>query len=207
MKEETRVIHCRLKDKTIMGCRDLLLGSGHNVDGVPMSSIVRDALEGIIDFMVKKGQLPNYPDVTNALNRVYTPEEEDNTDFSLGDLMRSMQGTVSEDELVKHLTKEATRHIEESSSPDIAEEVVISEDVEKPITAPINVFNVSRDTLENLTKKAPKDRLIQMANEKDQSKIFIAILEVVYSELPISMWGSEIAEMQIQNLRDMHSEK
>ena len=206
MKEETRVIHCRLKDKTIMGCRDLLLGSGHNVDGVPMSSIVRDALEGIIDFMVKKEQLPNYPDVTTALNMVYTPDKDD-TDFSLGDLMRSMQGEISEDELVKHLTEEATRHIEESSSPDIAENVIISEGVEEIPKLKYNIFKLQRDSLEELTKKAPKDRLIQLANEKDQNKVFIAALETTYTALAISMWGSEIAEMQIQNLRDMHSEK
>ena len=206
MKEETRVIHCRLKDKTIMGCRDLLLGSGHNVDGVPMSSIVRDALEGIIDFMVKKGQLPNYPDVTTALNMVYTPEE-DNTDFGLDGLMQSMKGEISEDELVKHLTKEATRHIEESSSPDIAEEVVITETVENKKIVKCNLFSMSREKLEDLSKQAPKDRLIQLANENKDNKVFIVALEIVYSKLPISMWGSEVAEMQIQNLQDMHSEK
>ena len=206
MKEETRVIHCRLKDKTIMGCRDLLLGSGHNVDGVPMSSIVRDALEGIIDFMVKKEQLPNYPDVTTALNMVYTPDE-DNTDFGLDGLMQSMKGEISEDELVKHLAKEATRHIEESSSPDIAEDVIISEGVEEIPKLKYNIFKLQRDSLEELTKMAPKDRLIQLANREDASKLFIAALEVTYSNLSISIWGSEVAEMQIQNLVDMHSEK
>ena len=206
MKEETRVIHCRLKDKTIMGCRDLLLGSGHNVDGVPMSSIVRDALEGIIDFMVKKEQLPNYPDVTTALNMVYTPDEN-NTDFGLDGLMRSMQGEISEDELVKHLAEEATRHIEESSSPNIAEEVVITETVENKKIVKCNLFSMSREKLEDLSKQAPKDRLIQLANENKDNKVFIVALEIVYSKLPISMWGSEVAEMQIQNLQDMHSEK
>ena len=206
MKEETRVIHCRLKDKTIMGCRDLLLGSGHNVDGVPMSSIVRDALEGIIDFMVKKEQLPNDPDVTTALNMVYTPDE-DNTDFGLEGLMQSMKGEISEDELVKHLTKEATKHIEESSNPDIAEEVVITETVENKKIVKCNLFSMSREKLEDLSKQAPKDRLIQLANENKDNKVFIVALEIVYSKLPLSMWGSEVAEMQIQNLQDMHSEK
>ena len=70
-----------------------------------------------------------------------------------------------------------------------------------------NLFSMSREKLEDLSKQAPKDRLIQLANENKDNKVFIVALEIVYSKLPISMWGSEVAEMQIQNLQDMHSEK
>ncbi len=204
MNENSRVVHCRLKDDTILGCRDLLLGSDHKVDGMPMSSIVRVALEGIIDFMIRKGQLPSYPDATTALNMVYVAENPTDPEFGLEGLMESMKGGISEDTLISQLAEEATRQIEEASIPNIAEDVNIADDVEPTPKTKIDIFELNRDSLIALTIIAPKDRLIQLANESGANKIFIAALEATYTNLPVSMWGSEIAEIQIKNLQDNH---
>jgi len=208
MKEETRVIHCRLKDRTIVGCIELLKNSGHDLSTIPMSSIVRDALEGIIDFMIKKGQLLGCTNPTEILNGMYPREkDEEPIDFGFEGLIESLQGGLSEDELVSQLTEEAVRQISDSSKPNVTQEVTVSESVENKKIIKYNLFSMNREKLKDLSKLAPKDRLIQLANEHKDDKVFIAALEVVYSELPISMWGSEVAEMQIKNLQNVHSGK
>jgi hypothetical protein len=67
----------------------------------------------------------------------------------------------------------------------------------------INLFEQPRDTIGSLKDRAPKDIYLSEVNEQTPPEI-IAAIEIVYTNLPIDLWGTDHAKAQITQLVAMH---
>lgn len=118
------------------------------------------------------------------------------------------------------LAREAEELLNAAATPEVKTSVEIGEG-EKP-TKPlnrINLFAQATKSLEELWIQKRDDEILKKAMEVSTAaatnsaelsypeRVLIAAVELVYTHLPLDMWGSEVAQEQIKLFMAQHSEE
>lgn len=202
----SRVVHIRLDDWVLLGCHDILKTAGQNVANIPMSTVVREVITAFIRKMQQGEHIPAYS-VDELAERIQ--------ELSLGELdvpeieVDSLFSEASpQPEDLSGLASEVLRRIQAESEPAaVAQPVELSEpSIEVEENPTIDLFQIPCEPFSEIVKRAPKDRIIEIAEQGD-SDIFQQAVAITYSNLPESQWGSKEAEENISNLVRMHLPK
>lgn len=207
----SRVLHLRIKDNTLVACLDYI------EDKTSVTDAVKRTLEAFTLAMVSSGKLPRHSqkeiDQILISSKVVVPEVE----ISLESVAQFIPKN-EEEENITRIAREVEEMIESAATPHVQETVEIREasETEGRPKISINLFQQYRETFDSLRRLAPKDRFIEQVQvllikatdgvitEKD--KLFVAALEIVYTNLSKDLWGTEEALHKIQQLIAMHQE-
>lgn len=117
-------------------------------------------------------------------------------------------------ERISAVANEAERFIAAASTPSVRKDFKIEEIVStEPRTTPgISLFKQERTPFSTLKGISPKDQYIEQAisftkgdgTVTQAGKIFIAALELAYTNLPKDLWGTAMAKQEIDKLIMMH---
>lgn len=202
----SRVIHVRLDDWVLLGCHDVMKAGEKLVDGIPMSTIVREVLTAFVRKMQESDYIPAYSveELQERINEIHQGElDVPDVDLNI------FSGEVDEPESdMAELAKQVVQKIEDEGTPEnVTEEVLIqevSEGIKRPI---INIFDIPCTDFDEHEKEAPKDRLIEWANSQEDQflqDIQKQAVGIVYTSLPKTQWGSEEAKENVLSLIKMH---
>lgn len=213
----SKVVHIRLKDWALVGCLEFI------TDKTSVSDAVRRTLETFILVLQKQGRLAEHtPEEVEAILRrnKLLGDESDTTndpfDFESIIAQTREEPTKSDTPNFAAIGEELEKRIQLSAVPDVREAVTLKEPdtVEEASVFSVNLLHQPRLPLQALKRQAPKDRFIEQATgimavpdkvTKDQ-EIFIAAVEVAYTNLPSDLWGSERAFQEITQLIKLHRE-
>ena len=105
----------------------------------------------------------------------------------------------SEQIRIKKLLRQQALQLNSQATPRVAREFEINEDTGQVSNARtvISLFKQPRRSLIDLKRESPKDRFIEelvaIKEGSYEQRLHTATLEVVYSNLPKDLWGSERA--------------
>lgn len=115
----------------------------------------------------------------------------------------------SDPDYLAAVAAEVEGRIQDGATPKVGRAVKMEEDAidsEPEEGMWIDLFKQPRRPLIELALVAPKDILITEASESE-NKLFVAALEIVYSNLAPDQWGSDRAKQHIADLIKLHKEE
>lgn len=187
----TKVLHLRLEAEIIVGCMD---ASGIDIP----TSAVRQCLEHMIKEWKKANAIPERTpdDIMYILNgheeKLEMPE------------IPPPGFKEDYDSRFANIAAQAVEFMAKEGEPDVEEEITIMTAVAEVDQIGTNLMDVDRRNIKYLSEEAPKDRFIEQAMESPDEEIFIAAVEIAYSNLPVDQWGTETAEKLISQLVKKH---
>ncbi len=204
----SKVIHSRVKEKTLYMLMDLLEANGIRVTGRPMASVVSMSL----DALVNSADLPDYPDdfdFASALDsRLGVLDEVKGFDSAkLGQALKIAADDNEEQpiaESIGALRQEIENRVEALTQADAempSLEVIDSKDV-YDLPEELGAVDLEGECMpmEKIRVIAPLDRFIEIVAGDEQMTL---ALELVYAKIPMSDWGSNGAEGL---LKQVHAE-
>jgi hypothetical protein len=229
LTEPTKTITLKVPLWTLIGCYDLLEKAGFEVvGGIGHGEVVSQVLGSFISNLLEKGELPTYDPA--ELKRKFRSTTVEPTRPSLGDmdsippvekgplqaigslreLSRSFEPTpppdVPSSRKVYELAEQVERAILGDYDPDITQEVTIDDVVPAISNAPatLNLYRLPGLSPTELLNRAPKDRFVVLVHSKEADALVKQAICVLYKSLPVELWGSKIAESQINLLIQRH---
>jgi hypothetical protein len=214
----SKVVHIRLKDWALVGCLDYV------TDKTSVSDAVRRTLETFILFLQKQGKIPTHSQDSLASllerNNLIEPESSDNNDLEALDSLlyqtREDRSQQKGGESFESIAARVEQQIRAASVPDVRQSVELGEPDSDDLTGEqtLNLFEQERIPFNILKRDAPKDRFIEQGTSyllhpdkmTDEQRVFIAALEIVYTNMPKDLWGTEKALLQINSLIAIHKE-
>jgi len=190
----------------IVSCADLLEKHGLPTAGQPVSTIVRTALESITELLRQNGQIPDYineKEVESRYEDLFASDPQISEGISLGGLDSILRKKSKDHDEIADIVNQVEEHLSPGNTPAVirSTEPTRTADVE-PMGADIRkIFSVR---LEDLAKKAPKDKYIEICLHKDTDPIFVKAVEIAYSGLDVTEWGGPAADRLIGELMRMH---
>jgi hypothetical protein len=201
-------ITVNLDDTAIAGCLEFT-GFQHGA-----SESVKRTLQAFIKTMQSKARLTQYDQETlDALMSANSVSEQ------LDDLFSDVRKFLDTSTVDAKVGEEVEASIAKASTPTVTKGTVeVHDRVATEITPEVqrvNLFDHFRRRVEELAKVAPKDRFIEQVMTlkkmwatgtpiKLEDKVFVASVEIVYTNLPRDLWGSLKAEMNIKDLMVIH---
>lgn len=201
-KEPSRVVHLRLKNSTILGCHKLT-EIQQGATEIPISTMLSDVLDSLINKLVSSGKLPLVEDHTAGvvLNSIYRIQVDDEGDIAMDeipepDMFESFMDTVEveegdiQDNLAIHelpLDKEFQKRSSDEQQGEV-------EKIDYPFKPPWETRTIGDKTFTEIERIAPKDILVEAAEGNEHLQ---RAAEIVYSSLPLDMWGSTKAQSLI----------
>ena len=199
----SRVIHIRLDDWVLLGCHDILKTGGKEVVNLPLSTVVRIALEALVRKMQQNEHIPQYnpDDIVNRLRELQIAMADPDIPFSPEELFETIPEVDNEMLL---LAEEAARQIEIEGEPkNIQQQVTISKTDFVEVVKTVDILKIESKDFEYFFQRAPKDRFIEWANSLSDIAIKKAVA-ICYTNLNEDQWGSSEAEKIITDLYKMH---
>lgn len=195
---DTRTLQIHLKDDVIVSCMDY-------TKVMDATDATRRTLEAFVLALRARDKVPTR-----------SPEEIQKIlgEIDVDEVMQYVELTAENktDDRIAQAAAAVEKHIATASTPQVREDITLSEadTLETRQIPKINLFTQERKAFAELKTQAPKDRFIEEAVGYPEGKgrdVYIAAVEVVYSNLPKDLWGSEKARQEIATLVLLHSEE
>ena len=210
----------------LAGCYDLLKSNG--VEGVELigySQIVRQVIEATILSLLDKGAIPRRTNLEAKKMFGAKPKEpvisfdiertiESN---SAGEITKIEDFRSTRDPYLETVTmrdypptktafdigQEVEKMLLGHQDPDIRKPVQLQETTPiKP--ASLDLFETPAADTAWVKEKSPKDRFVALLDKDDTSPEVRQAILVLYKSLPVDLWGSDLAESQINLLITRH---
>lgn len=227
-----KTITIKLPLSILAGCYDLIEQAQVTVVGATShTEVVEIALTAFITQLQNRGALPIYD--SNTLRTKFRIREQLDTIPSMDDIQavppikeartspadnvrpvyerphsehsRLPDIETNSSREVFELAQRIEREILGESDPEITEDVTISE-APAISNAPstINLYKLPARSDASLIETAPKDRFVVLIQSKEAHELVKQAIRVLYNSLPLELWGSKIAESQINLLIQRH---
>jgi hypothetical protein len=202
---KTEQVNVRLSLNCLIGCGKLMLKQGHEIDELSMASIVRSTLEGLISWLENEGHIESSQSLTeDEVDELYSmmfnrdATEKGGLNFNALELLT--------EEKLDELAEKAREMANNRPTPPEPNVKTSTEEIETSdiVDPPLDVFNINRMDIANLTKMAPKDVLIIKCNNGIVEPEFIAAVEAIYTKLSPDLWGTTTAQQAVADLVRRH---
>lgn len=222
MNEGTKTVTLRVPLRTLMGCYDLAEKAQVEIQGgTSHTEVVAWVLDAFVDGLIARGELPEYED--GELRRKFRVSRQEPSIDPVDDpeILQDMQGTRSDPDnstsfgipsdgtLVSRAAIDIAEQVERAilgeTDPDIRRQVEVSE--APPVSSDpssINLYKLAGLEDAELLKRSPKDRFVAFIKSKEADPLVKQAVRVLYKSLPVELWGSRIAESQINLLIQRH---
>lgn len=200
----SRILRLKAKDWMICGCLDFIK------DPTDLADAVRRSVETFILAMQSQGRIPKRSQ--DEIDEILATEV-DTLDIDVSGVDEYVDQTeeAARAARITELATQAGANIDRSATPQIRETVTLNENspqAERPTTR-ISLFKQPRRSFADLKRESPKDRFIEEAvgykEDSYEQRLFVAALEIVYSNLPKDIWGSDRAGEEITKMIKLHN--
>lgn len=204
----TRVIHMRLSNQTIVRALDIMNKSGMDIDIPPLSSAIALFLDITTERALASGAIDDISEedaeaiIDELIGESHEEIEEEETKVNPLDFLVASfaaddsKKEESQSDVVEKEILGSTTPIQ----PEIKKRSTIEHiDNEPPLLAVPPWEDPLISSFFDLEKMAPKDIMIETAVESNNEVLKRAI-QCIYSNLPISQWGSEKAQQMITDI-------
>lgn len=203
----SRIVHTRVKDKTLLTLIKYLEADGRSIEGRPLSGIVSSVLDGVAGNFVRTGAVADIPsqEATRELDHRYAREVDLPQRMDLRDDIARALGTDEDGGERTEVDREAVMQaVQEKLEPDLREEGPLQGGEEIPQQwADLDNppwKNVERIEWDRLERAAPKDVGIETLEKVEHKEIYKRAVEVVYSSIDATNWGSEATMKKVIRL-------
>ena len=192
----SRVVHARIPDKIIVGCKDILESSDISTENRPISSIVSIAITAMINGALREGTIParSAEEVARMLGTAGNPVVAAPPLVSADDVAEA--DGLHDDAFQAAINDAVAAVVTPDAKLDDAEIFTGAEHTKaEPKVIPITVEN--RIPFNEIKTISPLDRFVQAA---DGNALLQEALEIVYANVNPVNWGNSACETMIQQV-------
>lgn len=209
----SRTIHMRVKDRTIVGCLRFLESQGVQLEGQPLSSLISLALDSFAATLNRQ-KMVTIPDAhvcTAYLNDRYgRAKSEIALDLHPEALSEGVEEAkvgipaIDSRERLKEVIRQQAERVSEADISLDSEDLPVDEP-QQEVTPQTPPWPDDLRPFSFFQKLAPKDIYIQFFTDPpeedthtvDDVRLGRMAIRVVYSNLPVDMWGTDVAKRLI----------
>lgn len=202
---KSKTVTVRIDLDAIVSCADLLKKNGLPIEKQPPSTVIRTAVESMMELLRQKRQLPTYTDEDEVYDQylLYFEQEDEMTNggLDLSGLDRILKKPKGDD--IANIASRVEAHL---SGNDVSGITRSTDPVETPDISRLHsdIMTMHSMSFEDIQKQAPKDQYVELCLDPQVDAVFKKAVCIAYTSLPVQEWGTQTADRIIRELMQMH---